>query len=92
MSPAMRRSTCRGCGGGIAAPGVGQPAPSLPLSLTARGGSISLSRPCSAGRMQSGQPNRRLGRTFSYCAKRDGSTVRMALEFTAGGRLTDVRG
>ncbi len=40
---------------------------------------------------RAGQPNRRLGRTFSYCAKRDGSTVRMALEFTAGGRLARVR-
>ena len=39
-----------------------------------------------------GQPNRRLGRTFTYCAKRDGETVRMKLDFTAAGRLSDVRG
>ncbi len=41
---------------------------------------------------RAGQPNRRLGRTFTYCAKRNGDTVRMKLDFTARGRLTKVRG
>ena len=41
---------------------------------------------------KAGQPNHRLGREFSYCAKRDGRTVRMTAEFTAGGRLVRVRG
>jgi hypothetical protein len=40
---------------------------------------------------KAGQPNRRLGREFRYCAKRDGRTVRMTAEFTAGGKLVRVR-